>query len=422
MTSMHASRQMLLSRENIELKANSGRGMGLMALGAICVVVTFVMSLMGNEENHMTSVALHAFQVGMLVTIGFSTAALGATMIFHQFNAGWMGAMRRQFENVMSLVWVGALMFIISLVMQAIAASSQHVYLFHWMEMWADPSHRTELYEHKSGFLNLPFFLIRALFYFAVWFGLTRLLWSYSIKQDQDGDRWHSAHARKLSAPGIVLWGFTVAFAGFDWLMALDYHWFSTMLGVYFFAGNMLSMWALTALIFVSLRSVGRLSGVYTNEHLHDHGKLMFAFVVFWAYITFSQYFLIWYANIPEETTFFIIRKADGTLWQTLSWVIPIGHFIAPFVILMARPAKRSFKLIAVMAIFLIGMHIIDLYWMVRPQAGLELPAFTWLDVVGIAGPVLFFAGALVRKIGSGPLVGIHDPRLEEALHHKNYV
>lgn len=421
MTSMHASRQMLLSPENITLRASSSRGMGLMLFGAICIAITFVMALMGNEDNHMNTVALHAFHVGMLVTIGFPLAALGANMIFHQFNAGWMGAMRRQFENMMCLIWVGALMFIISLAMQLATVMSDGVYLFHWMEMWADPSHRTELYEHKAAFLNLPFFLIRAVLYFIVWMGLARLLWSYSVKQDQDGDRWHTAHARKLSAPGIVLWGFTVAFAGFDWLMSLDYHWFSTMLGVYFFAGSMLSMWALTAIIFVSLRGIGRMSGVYTDEHLHDHGKLLFAFVVFWAYITFSQYFLIWYANIPEETTFFILRKQEGTLWQTLSWIIPVGHFIAPFVILMARPAKRSFKLIAVMAGFLILMHIIDIYWMVRPQAH-DAPAFTWLDVVGIAGPLLFFFGALLRRIGSGPLVGVNDPRLDEALHHKNYV
>ena len=289
MSAAHVDTQMVLSAENIALPENSGRtlSMGLLGLGAVLIGATFLAALMGDATQ--ASVALFAFHTGFLITLGFSLGSLGLVMILHQVNAGWSATSRRQFENMMSLIWVSGILFVLEVVLQLFLNGAKHVYLFGWM----DTEHVAGdvLYEHKKGFLNAPFFYIRAVVYFAIWLGLARALWYYSTQQDQDGDKWHTAHARKLSSVGLLLFAFTTAFAGFDWIMSLDYHWFSTMLGVYFFSGNMVACLALGTLVLILLRSFGRLHVAFTEEHLHDLAKLVFAFMVFWSYISFSQYF-----------------------------------------------------------------------------------------------------------------------------------
>jgi hypothetical protein len=191
------------------------------------------------------------------------------------------------------------------------------------------------------------------------------------------------------------------------------------MLGVHFFAKCMVSMLALGTLTFIILRGTGRLHVAFTNEHLHDLSKLVFAFTVFWAYISFSQYFLIWYANIPEETTYFQIRKMG--YWYIVSWILPIIHFIIPFLILLPRPMRRSPAVMGAMCVYMIVAQLIDTYWYVRPEVKGVGPG-QWVDFAGALGPVLIFLGLFVRKVASGPLIPLKDPRLPEALHHKNHI
>jgi len=416
----HLDTKMILAAENVSLPENAGRGlsMGLLGLGSALVAGSFMVAVTGDSTQ--ARVAMFSFHIGFLVSLGFALGSLGFVMILHQVNAGWSATVRRQFENMMSLLWVAGVFFVLEVVMQLMLNGSRHVYLYGWMDLehvGGDP-----LYQHKQAFLNAPFFYARAVIYFAVWLGLSRALWSYSTRQDSEGDKWLTARARRLSAVGLPLFALTTAFAGFDWIMSLDYHWFSTMLGVYFFSGNMVACLALGTLVLIALRSFGRLHGAFTEEHLHDLAKLVFAFMVFWSYISFSQYFLIWYANIPEETAW-IVRRKSGP-WEAWSWVIPIGHFIVPFIFLMARTIRRRRGLVALGCVWMLGMHAIDLMWAVRPEVtdGSGLVGPRWMDVVGIAGPVCLFLGVLVRKIASGPLMPLRDPRLKEALTHKNYV
>lgn len=425
MSSAPVALDKVFARDNIFLPENAGATLwrGLLGLGAVLVLVSFVLVLTGGLKT--ANVVLHSYHTGMLVSLGFSLGALVFVMILHQTNAGWSATIRRQFENLMSLVWVGGLLYLAGVVLQTAAlmrypGGVDAPYLFNWMND-AYVAGDT-LYEHKRGFLNVPFFFIRAIVYFSVWLGLSYGLWSYSTRQDVDGDKWLTAHARKLSAVGLLLFAFTTAFAGFDWMMTLDFHWFSTMFGVYFFAGCILSALALGTLVLITLRSFGRMHVAFTDDHLHDLGKLVFAFTVFWAYIAFSQYFLIWYANIPEETAWMLRRKQGP--WELLSWIIPIGHFIVPFIFLMARTIRRSRPLLALGCVWLLFMHVLDWYWAIRPEVKFEGKPVgpSLLDAVAIAGPVLIFLGVMVRKIGSGPLIPLKDPRLPEALAHKNYV
>ncbi|MBN4060326.1 hypothetical protein JYT11_00600 [Planctomycetaceae bacterium AH-315-I19] len=416
MSSAHVDSKLVFERENIYLP-ESGRLVSniCMIIGALLTAGVFAVIFRGDKET--VKAVLHSYHAGMLVALGIPLGAMIFVMINLQVRAGWMLSIRRQFENMMKLIWVGLVLFLLGAVMQIIAANrdTDPVFLFKWMD-----SHYTAgdvIYESKAGYLNLFWFCVRAAVYFAIWLGLSFALWTFARQHDKDKDKAHVRSARKLAAVGIVLFAFSTAFASFDWIMSLDFHWFSTMFGVFFFAGNILSALTMGTLILIFLRARGRLHGAFTVEHLHDLGKLIFGFTVFWAYISFSQYFLIWYANIPEETAYFLKRKTGD--WELLSYIIPIAGFIVPFLVLLFRPNKRSFVVMGVMCVWLLVVHVIDMMWYVRAEAGQNL---YFIDLLAVLGPILFFLGMLIRQVGSGPLMPLSDPRMQEALEHKNYV
>jgi len=400
----------LLRRENINLPAGAGQTLSnaLLGLGGAFLAITAVGAATG--EAHAASVALAGYHTGFLVVTGWMLGSMALVMMLHQINAGWSATVRRPLEHVMSLAPLCAVLFIPVLIFSGA--------LFHWM----DPHHTQgdPVYEAKSAYLNTPFFVVRALLYFGLWLWLAGSLYRFSRRQDEDGDRWHTAHARRRSSYGLVILALTTAFAGFDWMMSLDYHWFSTMFGVYFFAGYIGASLALTTLILIALRRVGALQGLITVEHFHDIGKLLFGFAVFWAYIGFSQYFLIWYGNLPEETGWFLVRRTDG--WMPYNWALAIGRFAVPFILLMPRFCRRSVFMLGVMSVWILIFHMLDVHWVVRPTVQGVESTMTWLDVAGALGPVLVFLGFVVRKLASAPLIPVNDPRLAEAMVHKNYV
>lgn len=407
-----------LSRENITLVGRSPAALvGLfLAVGIVGIVLTFV-----GAQTLGLEYALAAYHTGVMGVLGICLGSLFWVMLFHMFSATWSVTVRRQFENVMRAMW---LVLILLLPVMILEVTYQGV-LFTWM---GDAARSDPLYVHKEGFLNVPFFLLRLAIYFTLWLTLVRKFWSWQRRQDETADRWLTNKARFTSAWGLVVFGITVAFAAFDWLMSLDYHFFSTMWGVYFFAGAAYSAMAMNILITRALAAMGRMNGVVTVEHRHDQAKLLFAFTVFWAYIGFSQYFLIWYANIPEETSYMLGRKLN---YPNLTVVLVLGHFCLPFLLLLPRPIKRSGLAITVMALWALAIHFVDIYWIVRPMADahhlaeghapLGLKAL-WLDIAGIAGPLGLFAAVVVRNVFTGPLIPLNDPRLPGALHHKNYV
>jgi hypothetical protein len=207
--------------------------------------------------------------------------------------------------------------------------------------------------------------------------------------------------------------------------MSLDFRYFSTMWGVYYFAGSAFAMFATVALIATILGSKRKLVGVVTPEHYHDVGKLLFAFTVFWAYIAFSQYFLTWYSNIPEETGFFIFRTLGP--WQPLAVALLLGHFVVPFLFLLSRHVKKNPVLLSIAAVWALLAHLADMYWLIRPMPFTPATGATGngsplVDILAIGGVVIVFAGLLIRQITSGPLVAVNEPYLDEGLAHHNYV
>lgn len=423
----HFELERVFAKENIETGPTLGRmGQAVMVVGAVFAAIAVVMGFSGDAERK--AVTLHALQIGAIVALSFPLGALGFSMILHAVNAGWWVLLRKQFENVFSLFWIGCMFVVGVFALQwvftsmgaadhgAEAAHHTSAYLWHWM----DPAHTTgdALYAHKSVFLNVPFFLVRMVAYFIVWGGLVAFFLGQARRQEETGDPMATLRMGRGSCVGLLLFAVSTAFAAYDWVMSLDYHWFSTMFTVWFFASNVVSALALLSLIFVLLKTFGRAHGAITNEHLHDMGKLLFGFTVFWAYISFSQYFLIWYANIPEETMWFNLRRSE---WTWLSWALPICHFIAPFLLLIPRPARRSGVMLGFVAAWIIVIHLFDVFWQIRPQVR-AVTHITVVDILGVLGPTLVFGGALMMRIASRPLIPRNDPRQSEALTHKNYV
>ena len=273
--------------------------------------------------------------------------------------------------------------------------------------------------EHFIGFkalwLDRGFFLFRAVVYVAIWFVFAKAILRHSRDQDIDGDQSHTRKNVALSAAFMVLFVLTVWLSSFDWLMSLEPHWFSTIFGVYHFAGICMSSLACIIIVAVWLRSQGVLRGIVNEEHLHDLGKLLFGFSVFWAYMWISQYLLIWYGNLPEETGYFITR-VRGT-WGPLFVFNVVLNWVVPFIVLMPRGVKRSDNLLVKVAVVVLVGHWLDLYLQVFPGISPDAPVFG-IPEFGITLGAVGAVGLIVLKgLSRWPLVPLKDPYLDESLH-----
>lgn len=349
-----------------------------------------------------------AYLTGISFWVTIVVGMLFFVMLHHIVSAKWSVVVRRLTENMMVVIPVLALLFIP--VFFGIHS------LYHWSH--ADVVAQDAALQHKSVYLNQTFFVVRTIIYFGIWGVLAWRLLKVSNEQDKEHTESITARMKRISAPGIVLFAFTLSFAGFDWLMSLEAHWYSTIFGVYVFSGGLLAALAALTLVALTLRDHGILTDKITEEHYHDLGKLMFGFTIFWAYIAFSQLLLIWYGNIPEETLWYKHRW-DVTSWQIISVVLLFGHFVIPFLALITRAAKRNFTVLKAVAIWLLIMHFVDLYWIILPVYSPDLQV-SWMDVtavVGIGGIVLWY---FWRQMASRPVIPINDPKLDASIKFVN--
>jgi hypothetical protein len=297
---------------------------------------------------------------------------------------------------------LGALFFVLIQYASQVPGAAEHDALLRW----------------KAPFLNVPFFLIRAVFYFGCWSVIALLYYNGSRRQDETGDTAVSARLRRFAGPAIIVVALTQTFASIDWIVSLTPHWYSTMFGVYFFAGAFVGFIALLSVVAPAMRAARLLDTVITAEHLHDIGKFLFAFTAFWAYIAFSQFFLIWYANLPEETIWFKARL-EGS-WEIVSLLLMAGHFGAPFFFLMGRDVKRRASTLALGGTWLLVMHFVDLYWQIMPTLhpeGVRPSALDAAAFLAIGGCFVATAGWRLRRQA---LVPLRDPRIAESLAFEN--
>ncbi|MEM9188540.1 MAG: hypothetical protein AAGF12_05165 [Myxococcota bacterium] len=284
------------------------------------------------------------------------------------------------------------------------------------------PQHalHAELLEHKHGWLNTNRVLGFAVIYFVIWTLLAFFYFRHSTLQDRSKDLKHTVWMQRAAPMAGVFFGLSLTFAGLDWVMSLEPTWYSTIYGVYLFAGSAVAGYAVIIVTTLFLRSKGLLGSAVNTEHYHDLGKMTFGFVVFWAYIGFSQMMLIWYANIPEETVYYHYRwHADG--WRGVSMLLIFGHFAIPFVFLMSRKVKRRLHLLGFGCVWLLVMHVVDLYWFVMPNYERGQLVLHWMDIaclLAVGGIYLTVVFQIMRRY---PLIPIGDPRLDRALGHINH-
>ena len=384
------------------------KGLGMTA-GVVCLGAAVVWGLMLGDEMRRF---LHSYLLAFTYFLSFALGGLFFVLVQHLTGSTALVVVRRLAEMLTAAF---PILFVLSLgIIIPLWVGNHSLYL--WSD--ADAVRGDHILEAKAGYLNAPFFAIRMLIYFTVWMVLSRYFLKRSVEQDTSGDPALSARMKKVAGPATILFAVTTAWAGFDLLMSLTPHWFSTIWGVYYFAGSAISVYALLAIMSFMLQKSGRVTRSITVEHYHDCGKMTNAFTLFWAYIGFSQFMLIWAANIPEESIFFAPRMF--TEWKWVSLILIVGHFCIPFVGMMSRHVKRNPPLLALWCMYMLAVHLFDLYWIVMPAFSPDKIVIHPIDLLCVAGVGGLFLFGAVSVAGSARLIPVRDPNLRTSLRFIN--
>jgi len=332
--------------------------------------------------------------------------ALGSTaMLMLQYLTGgaWGIMIRRPCEAASRTLPLLLILFV------PIAIGIPHLYPWSHADIMAHDA----VMQHKQVYLNVPFFLIRTVVYFAGWIVFAQLLNKWSADEER-GDLRAAGRMAWISGPGLVFYAFSVTFAAIDWILSINPHWFSTMFGLLFVAGEGLCAIAFLICLLVILGSRPPLEGALNRRHIHDIGKLMLTFVMVWAYFSFSQLLVIWSGNLPDEITWYVNRFNGG--WQFIGLLLVLLHFALPFALLLSREIKRDFKLLSSIAVLVLVMRFVDLYWMVAPDFHPKQFSVSWMDFLAPIGLGGIWLAAFLWQLEKRPLLPVGDPHLEEAL------
>jgi hypothetical protein len=347
-----------------------------------------------------------SYLVGYFFWFGVSLGSLALLMVQHASGGAWGIVIRRILEASSRTLPFMVVLFI------------PIVIGMHSLYQWDDPARvaADPILQKKQIFLNPTFWIARVLIYFAIWNLFMYLLNKWSILEDKEGGFKYATIMEKLSAPGIVVYVFTITFAVTDWVMSLTPHWFSTIFGFMAVVGEGLSTFAFSITVLALLTSVPPMSDVVTKKHLHDLGKLMLAFVMLWAYMNFSQLLIIWAGNLPEEITWYTTRLQHGWWWVGLTLLV--FHFVVPFLLLLSQPLKRNPRTIMAIAIFVIGIRMVDIFWLVEPNFNTAGFHVSWLDFAALLGVGGIFVALFLMELAKRPLMPLGAPDLQKALAH----
>ncbi len=349
-----------------------------------------------------------SYMVAFSFTAAIGLGAFFFVMVQYLTGSAWSVTVRRIMENIMITLPLGAVLFI------PIAFGLHDIYSWTNAEAVAGDA----MLRAKSGFLNENFFLIRTAVYFVLWSIWIFSIYHQSTKQDTERSARQMHIISRWSAPGLFLVVVVGTLASYDWLMSIQPKWYSTIFGLYILSGGGLAFMAVMTLICLGFRRAGILTHSINIEHFHDLGKWMFAMTAFYTYIAFSQYLLIWYANLPEETIWYRNRMEGNWLWVALA--MPFIRFLIPFFILLCRPAKRSLKLLGIMAVWILVVQYVDLYWIVMPAYYKTGPQLHWLDLATMAATISLCGLGFWGRFKRNKMVPVGDLRLEQSLHFEN--
>jgi hypothetical protein len=393
-----------MSKDNYQIKAKLGGGPIFLGVAAVGLVLC-VIDLMKDQKSFFASY-LTAFAFFLAITLG----SFFFVFVQHLARSAWSVTIRRVSETLSANMWVMALLFI------PVIIGAKHLL------PWLDPEMRANdhLVHLKQGYLNPTFLWIRVAFMFAVWIGFSMWFLRTSRKQDETGDPVLTTKMGRVSAGVAILFTITQTLFALDWIMSLDPHWFSTMFGVYYFAGSVVAQYCVLILISAVLRARTGRKDIFRTDNFHDAGKLLFGHNVFWTYIGFSQFFLIWYANIPEETLFFQHRAVGS--WKVISLMLPWCHFAIPFLYLMSWHIKRNIIALSIGCVWLLTMCYVDIFWLIQPNFHHEGFHYGMGDAgafLAIGGIALF---AFIQRLNKANLIPSGDPRLADCLTYDNGV
>jgi hypothetical protein len=380
------------------------RGTAL-AVGAAFILLSLVGGAMDATQF------FRSYLFAFLFWTGIGIGCLSILMLHHLTGGIWGLAIRRVLEAGTRTIKVSALLFV------PLIFGLSRVYL------WAQPeavAHDVIL-QAKHPYLNVPFFVARAAFYFLVWTALAHYLSKWSLELDAHRESLHiSRRLRSLSGPGLVLMGLTITFSSVDWAMSLDPHWYSTVYGLMFMVGQVLSAMALAIVVLAVFGHDEPLAGVARPSVIHDLGKLMLAFIMLWAYLHLSQFLITWSGNLPEEIPWYLRRMNGG--WQFVGLFLVLFHFVLPFLLLLSRDLKRDARLLALVAAGVLVVRMVDLFWMIAPnlqghgeQADATL-TLHWLDIAAPIGMGGLWIAAFARELAARPLLPGGEPDLVEFL------
>ena len=347
------------------------------------------------------------YLLGIVMWTGVSLGCMALLMVQHLSGGAWGVVTRRIYEAAAKTLPLLALLFV------PVLLGLDEIYL------WAQPDAvaADPILQHKAGYLNVGFFVTRAVIYFVAWSAVAFFLSRWSALQERgDADGALARRMQRLSGGGLVLYALTVSFMSVDWIMSLDPHWFSTIYGMLFMVNQGLSALAFTIAVLVLISRTEPMSGVVNPAHLHDLGKLMLAFVMLWAYLTFSQFLIVWSANLPEEIPWYLTRMEGG--WGYVSVLLIVFHFFVPFLLLLNRDLKRQADLLTAVAIWVLVMRLVDLFWLIGPLHGHGPLSIHWADVAAPIGIGGVWLAMFFWHLRSRPLLPLGEPYLQNALEH----
>ena len=340
-----------------------------------------------------------SYLLGYLFWIAIPVGGLAVLMLHHLTGGGWGFLIRRVLEAAArTLPLLGLLLVPL---------------LFNLGELypWARPETiaADEILRRKTPYLNVSFFVLRAVFYFAVWGLLALCLSRWSLWQDRENDSRPTSRLQRISGPGLILLLFTITFASVDWVMSLDPHWYSTIFGFLFIVGDVLATLAFAVCIIAVLAHYRPFSDLASPARLHDLGNLMLTFVLLWAYIAFSQYLIIWLGNLPEESAWYVVRTRAG--WAVVPVLLITFHFALPFALLLARRTKRGLRQLTAVAGLLLFMRLIDLFWLLAPSFHRSQLQIHWMDVAAPVAIGGLWLAVFSWQLRARPLLPLNDPR-----------
>ena len=375
---------------------------GALIVGAVFTIIFAIEFFV--DRNQFFRSYLFAFSFWAGISIG----SLALLMLQHLTGGGWGLVIRRVLEAATRTLLLVLVLFV------PIVLGAHRIY------KWTDAH---EVAEHpvlteKSRYLNLPFFTVRAAIYFAIWLALAYFLNRWSLLQDQTADRKYTKNMRVLSGPGMVLFVFTVSFASIDWFMSLDWEWSSTIYGFIFVAAWSLSALAFTIAVMAALSKHEPMNNVVAQLHFHDLGKLLLALVMLWSYFAFSQFLIIWSGNLPEEIRWYLPRIHGA--WGAIALAVIVLHFAFPFLFLLSRSLKRHAGKLVIVAVLILVMRLIDLFWMIAPNFTGATFHFSWMDLVAPIAMGSLWLGIFARALTQRPLIPINDPLYETVLEQKH--